>query len=181
MSTVKWRIPAREDLAAILGLMDDPASVHRRTICRHGSLPESPEQLDARLRLDENLLGEKDGKGCVAFASWQWVDIFHAHINVMAVAGHVQRQGLGTALFRTIVTLIRRRGAQSLTLRAFADSPWALSFYEGLGLSRLVNGGKDRTLPDGVHLYLAQARAHGTWPDDQRVLFYQDLRVLRDR
>ena len=125
-----WRVvrrPDLDDLERVLALMNDPASVHNRVPCRHQGAPERASELWDRLKEDDNLVLEEDG-GIVAYASWQTFGR-HAHLNVMAVAGRRQRTGLGTALFEAFVAALREAGASGFTLRAFADSPWAIAFY----------------------------------------------------
>jgi ribosomal protein S18 acetylase RimI-like enzyme len=171
-----WRAvrrPSLDDLEAILALMNDPASVHNRTECRHQAAPERAGELWDRLREDENLVLEEDG-ALVAYASWQAFER-HVHLNVMAVSGRRQRTGYGTALFEAFVAAARRDGARGFTLRAYADSAWAIAFYERQGMRRLETRADWADADEGLRRYVALAIEHGQWPSPEKVLFYRRL------
>ena len=169
-----WRVvrrPDLDDLEAILALMNDPDSVHNRTACRHQAAPERAGELWDRIQEDENLVLEEDG-AIEAYASWQAYGR-HVHLNVMSVRGRKQRGGLGTALFEAFVAAARADGASGFTLRAFADSPWALAFYERHGMRRLEKRSDWDGADEGLRRYLGLAIEHGQWPSPEKVLFYR--------
>jgi ribosomal protein S18 acetylase RimI-like enzyme len=164
------RRPGLGDLPAVLAVMDDPSSVHRRVTCLHRAFPEQASELHDRLAEDENLVLEESAT-VIAFASWQHFGD-HAHLNVMAVAGAHQRRGHGARLYAAVRREAAARGARSLSLRAYADSPWALAFYDGQGLRR-VSSAAELSLQDaGLVRFLDAAATAGAWPDDRKVLFY---------
>ncbi len=169
-----WRVvrrPDLDDIEGILALMNDPDSVHNRTACRHQTAPERAGELWDRLREDDNLVLEENG-AIVAFASWQTFGR-HVHLNVMAVAGRRQRSGLGTALFEAFAVAARADGATGFTLRAYADSPWALAFYERHGMRRLETHADWVDADEGLRRYVALAIEHGQWPSPEKVLFFR--------
>ncbi|MEB3330663.1 MAG: GNAT family N-acetyltransferase [Candidatus Sericytochromatia bacterium] len=167
------RRPTPGELPAVLALMDDPASVHRRVACLHRAFPEQATELRARLVEDENLVLEA-ASGLVGYASWQRFGD-HAHLNVMTVAGAHQRRGHGTVLYDAFRREAATLGARSLSLRAYADSGWALAFYERQGL-RMVTTVAELTAEDaGLLRFLDAAASAGAWPDDRKVLFYGKL------
>lgn len=173
--TVPWglRRPDARDLADLLGLMEDPRSIHRRVACRHREEPEAESQLLERLLHDQNLVLE-DPAGPIALASWQAFGD-HVHLNVMVVAGHLQRRGIGAALYDAFVREAAAGGARTLSLRAYVDSPWALAFYDHRGLHRWQSEAAVPRGFDGLMHFLGVAAAHGQWPDDAKVLFYGAL------
>lgn len=164
------RRPGVADLPAVLGLMDDPASVHRRVTCTHGEVPEQAAELRARLAEDENLVLELAGSP-LGFASWQQFGD-HAHLNVMAVAGAHQRRGIGERLYQAFTREASAQGARSLSLRAYADSPWALGFYAKRGLRRITSAAELTPADAGLVGFLHLAASAGAWPDARKVLFY---------
>lgn len=169
-----WRVirrPDLDDLEPILALMNDPDSVHNRTACRHQATPERAGELWDRLREDDNLVVEEDA-AIVAYASWQTFGR-HVHLNVMAVAGRRQRGGIGSALFEAFIAAARQSDATGFTLRAYADSPWALAFYERHGMRRLERRADWEGADEGLRRYLALAIEHGQWPAPEKVLFYR--------
>lgn len=171
-----WRVTRRpdlDDLEAILALMNDPESVHNRTACKHQATPERAGELWDRLREDENLVIAEDG-AIVAYASWQTFGR-HVHLNVMSVCARRQRGGLGTALFEAFVAAARSDGASGFTLRAYADSPWALAFYERHGMRRLAARADWADADEGLRRYVGLAIEHGQWPSPDKELFYRRL------
>lgn len=169
-----WRVvrrPDLDDLEAILALMNDPDSVHNRTACRHQDRPEASAELWDRIQEDENLVIEEDG-AIVAYASWQAFGR-HMHLNVMAVRGRRQRRGLGTALFEAFVAAVRADDATGISLRAYADSPWALAFYERHGMRRIETRADWADADEGLRRYFTLALEHEAWPSPEKVLFYR--------
>lgn len=159
-----------DDFEAVLAVINDPDSVHRRVASRHGERPEDPLELFERLAQDENLVAELDGV-VVGYASWQYFGA-HAHLNVMAVAGAMQRRGVGRQLFAAWLAACAEVSVHSFSLRAFADSPWALTFYEAQGMRRYQEG--DEAPPEalGLWTYVTAARLSGQWPDPTKILFW---------
>lgn len=167
------RRPTPADLSEILELINDPASPHRQEACRHREAPESGHQLYDRLDQDENLVIEDDGK-IVAYASWQ-IFAHHAHLNVLSVAGASQRQGLGSQLLDAFRARLKADGVTSYSLRAYADSPWAIAFYARQGLKPWTPMQQEAPMHEGLKLYLALAVSHGQWPEEGKVLFFEPL------
>lgn len=169
----RLRRPTTADLDEILALMNDPASPHRQVACRHGEALEKASQLYERLSEDDNLVLDDEGE-ILAYASWQVYDR-HAHLNVLSVAGGRQRGGLGRQLFEAFRAALREDGIESYTLRAFADSPWALAFYEKLGLAPYSPATHGGPRPQGFERYLAMAVAQNEWPAPHKVLYFEAL------
>lgn len=167
--------PTDEDLEALLALMNDPRSIHRQVSCRHGEHPETASQLYERLLEDDNLALSLNGQ-MVGYASWQTYGR-HAHLNVMVIAGDFQRRGLGKRLFGAFLDAIAGQGAVSVSLRAYADSDWALAFYEGLGMRPFEAGDEHRLGAGGLLQYIQLAVAHGLWPAPDKVMFVGELDV----
>jgi GNAT superfamily N-acetyltransferase len=169
----RLRRASLDDLDELLALINDPASPHRQEACRHREEPEKASELYNRLNEDENLVFELDGR-LVAYASWQCFDR-HAHLNILAVAGSCQRQGLGRRMFHAFKTRARGDGMESYTLRAFADSLWAIRFYEDQGLQPLTPLEELSPAHPGLARYVALAMAHGQWPVEGKVVYFETL------
>ena len=73
----------------------------------------------------------------------RWVNGWTFHIKEMCVAGHMQRQGAGSALMRALEDVLRRDEVVSMNLQTLEEAP-AFGFYEGLGYrkGRVVMLGK---------------------------------------
>jgi ribosomal-protein-alanine N-acetyltransferase len=67
------------------------------------------------------------GIGCL----WEILD--EAHITILAVHPHYQRQGLGQTLLYSLLTSAERRGLARATLEVRASNKPALSMYEKFG------------------------------------------------
>jgi ribosomal protein S18 acetylase RimI-like enzyme len=171
--TIGYRRPTSDDLEAVLGLINDPASVHRQVACRHGEAPEPAGQLYDRLDEDDNLLVELDGVAA-AYASWQTYGR-HAHLNVLSVAGAYQRRGLGEALFKAFLAEAADMGATSFSLRAYRDSAWAIGFYARQGLAPVEQVAPLCRMDAGFKQYIDLSVANGQWPAPEKVLFYGGL------
>lgn len=167
---VRFRRPVLEDFEALLALLNDPASVHQQRPGIHARQPEDPAQLYDRLLEDENLVAEVDGR-IAGYASWQYFER-HVHLNVMSVAGAFQRRGIGQALFCHFVDLLHDEGVESVSLRAFRDSSWALAFYEKMGMHRYEAGMEESSDAEGLRHYIRMSAAQGQWPDVDKVMFY---------
>lgn len=173
MPALSFRRPDTEDLEAVLAIINDPASVHRRLACRHGEEPEPSWQLYDRLLEDENLVAESGGR-VVGFASWQAYGR-HMHLNALSISGGQQRQGVGGALFEAFLGEARDMGATSYSLRAYRDSEWALQFYARRGLHPLTRISEVAERDPGFLQYLTLAMANGQYPAAHKVLFYSPL------
>lgn len=167
--------PTEEDLAEILALMNDPRSIHRQVACMHGERLETASHLYERLIEDDNIALLVKGR-LVGYASWQRYGR-HAHLNVMMIGGDFQRRGLGKCLFGAFLDAIAGNGVVSVSLRAYRDSEWALSFYEGLGLRRFEAGDENRLGAGGLLHYIRLAIAHGLWPAEDKVMLVGELDV----
>ncbi|MFN3429527.1 MAG: GNAT family N-acetyltransferase [Candidatus Sericytochromatia bacterium] len=173
MNELTFRVPTTDDLEAILALMNDPGSVHRRTTCRHAAVVESASQLYDRLYEDENLVAESGGR-VLGFASWQTYGR-HVHLNAISVAGATQRQGVGHALFTAFQEAAREQGAVSFSLRAYRDSDWALRFYARHGLRPVQDVVALVRRDDGFRHYVSASMENGQWPAEEKVVFFGDL------
>ena len=111
--SLSFRTPTTDDLDAILDLINDPQSVHRRTDCRHGAVLETVSHLYDRLDEDENLVAVAPTGPLMGFASWQAYGR-HAHLNVLAVAGAAQRMGVGRGLFEAFLARLVEDGFREL-------------------------------------------------------------------
>lgn len=171
--TLIVRRPGVEDLEPLLALMNDPASIHRQVACRHAARIETAEELYDRLFEDENLVIEEAGR-IVAYGSWQGYGV-HAHLNVMIVAGDRQRRGLGARLFSAFLWEVKQAGGESVSLRAYADSSWALDFYAKLGMRPYEAGDEQRLGQGGLAFYIRMAIEHGQWPADDKVMFVGEI------
>ncbi|MFP5502489.1 MAG: N-acetyltransferase family protein [Candidatus Sericytochromatia bacterium] len=167
------RVPTTEELEPILALMNDPASIHRQVACRHGERLETADELYQRLAEDGNLVLEEEGR-VVAYASWQSYGA-HAHLNVMVVAGDRQRRGLGARLFSAFLWEAKQEGAESVSLRAYADSTWAIAFYAGLGMRHYAPGDEEALGQGGLAYYIRLAIENGQWPADDKVMFVGEI------
>lgn len=160
-------------MVSLFALMNDPTSIHARTTCSHRNAPERSGELWERLTEDENVVIDEDGEP-VAFASWQtygpWV-----HLNVMVVSGRRQRSGLGVALLEAFMAQARDDGAAGFTLRAYADSPWALAFYERHGLNRVATRTDWEALDADLRRHLIEALPPAPGWEPPKVLFYRRL------
>lgn len=67
------------------------------------------------------------GMGC------QWAILEEAHITLLAVHPHYQRQGLGQALLISLLTAACDRGLERATLEVRASNKSALSLYQKFG------------------------------------------------
>lgn len=176
-----FKRPALDDLEPLLALVNDPASIHVRLACKHRDAPERAAELYDRLQEDQNLV-IVEGDVIVAFASWQYFQR-HAHLNILAVKGTHQRGGLGKDMMRGFRRELERDGASGFSLRAYDDSPWALRFYESLGLQAFrsvadidrPDSHGHQCLNEGLRHYVAMAAAQGVWPLPDKVLFYGTL------
>ncbi|HEY9720556.1 MAG TPA: GNAT family N-acetyltransferase [Oscillatoriaceae cyanobacterium] len=166
--TTRVRPGRVEDLEAVLAMLNDPTSIHRREQCRHAEQPESAAQLYDRLNEDDNLMLERDGVP-IGYASWQRYGE-HAHLNVMVVASGHQRQGYGKQLFGAFLDRLHEQGVESVSLRAYRDSSWAIAFYDGLGLARYDASHEQYLGPGFLHLKRL-SMAQGQWPAPDKALF----------
>jgi ribosomal protein S18 acetylase RimI-like enzyme len=67
-----------------------------------------------------------------------------AHLEVLAVAPHVRRSGLGTTLSNAAETEARKRGAKTITLHVFGKNTRARALYAKLGYDEeLIRAIKD--------------------------------------
>lgn len=67
------------------------------------------------------------GMGCL------WAIVDEAHITILAVHPHYQRQGLGQVLLHSLLTSAGRRGLERATLEVRASNQPALSVYQKFG------------------------------------------------
>lgn len=166
--TARVRAGRVDDLEAVLALLNDPRSIHRREQCRHAEEPESAAQLYDRLNEDENLVLELDG-AVIGYASWQRYRE-HAHLNVMVIASGAQRRGYGKQLFGAFLDRLAEQGVASVSLRAYRDSSWALAFYDGLGLAR-YDASHEQHLGPGFNYFKRLSIANGNWPEPHKEMF----------
>ncbi|GFZ90191.1 hypothetical protein GCM10008018_40500 [Paenibacillus marchantiophytorum] len=61
----------------------------------------------------------------------------YAYLNELAVSPDAQRQGIGTALYKSSVSWAQDRGASTLELNVWEFNERAIAFYQSLGMLTL--------------------------------------------
>ncbi len=96
------------------------------------------------------------------------------HLEELDVLPEYGRQGLGTALVRTVCAWVESQGSASLTLCTFREIPWNAPFYARLGfelLSRedLTPSLEERMREEAAHGLAREHRVAMRWrPSDRR-------------
>ncbi len=63
-----------------------------------------------------------------------------AHLEEISVRSSAGRKGIGTALLQAVMTELRQRAYQRMTLSTFSRLPWNRPFYEKLGFTVVPEG-----------------------------------------
>ena len=108
----------------LLGLFISP-----HTSCLNGApAPSSQSPAEGTdQRSDRTALAPLLGMGCL------WAILEEAHITILAVHPHYQRQGLGQVLLIALLMAAERRGLERATLEVRASNKSALSLYQKFG------------------------------------------------
>ena len=132
MTTHNWEIRQANDadLAEVVLLERETATAP------HWSAAKYADLLRPIRGVRRCLFVASDGNGLSGFAVGSVLGAeleAEAELESVAVASHLRRQGLGSALCRAVMEWSHREGAAAITLEVRAASPWALRLYGGLG------------------------------------------------
>lgn len=123
------------------------SDVERSASKRFAAVPEFSRLADAdpkavgdyeRLIADGSVLVAEDSRGeLVGFVAAD-VHLDAVHIAELSVSFAWQRQGVGRALFDSLVSLAKRDGRRRITLTTFKELPWNAPLYEWWGFVQIA-------------------------------------------